>query len=216
MNDKNGICKIFSIILLCIFCLNVNSFAQDGEKSPTKAFFLSFVFPGLGERYVHSKGISNYLIISEVMMWCGYFGFKTYSNWLEGDYKNFAVTHALLNKSGKTKQFYVDIGNFNTVYDYNNTRRVQRDFERIYPGTADYFWEWDSRENRKKFEKMRIRKDTYENRAIFFVSGAILNRLVSAIEAAYLARREENRIKKTHLSFNSTPSGIILKLNYLF
>jgi len=193
-------------------------FAQQKAKSPAKAFFLSFVFPGLGEKYVQSTGISNYLIVSEVAMWCGYFGFKKYSTWLEGDYQNFAVTHAQLNDSPRSKQFYVDIGNFNTIYEFNNIRRVQRDDESIYPETADYFWEWDSRENRKRFEDMRIRKDTYENRTMLFVSGMILNRLVSAIEAAYLAKQNtpQTQTRKTYLSVEHNLTGLELNFRYMF
>ena len=88
----------------------------------------------------------------------------------------------------------------------------------MYPETADYFWEWDSRENRKRFEDMRIRKDTYENRTMLFVSGMILNRLVSAIEAAYLAKQNtpQTQTKKTYLSVEQNSSGLELNFRYLF
>ncbi|RKY84002.1 hypothetical protein DRQ09_09225 [candidate division KSB1 bacterium] len=211
---KNKFFILFLVFLVVL--LSSNLCAQRKEKSSTKAFFLSIILPGLGERYVQSKGIRDYLLISEIIMWSGYIGFKTYSNWLKEDYINFAVNHAKINKNGKSAQYYVDIGNFNNIYDYNHIKRIQRDFNVLYPVDSDYFWEWDSRENRKKFEKLRIRCDTYKNRKIFFISGAILNRLISGIEAVYLLRKREKSLNKTHISVEYTKSKIAFKLNYLF
>jgi len=217
MKNKVIKLKIIVLLLLCSFCFTRGTFTQTPDKSPTKAFLFSLVFPGLGEKYTGSKGISNLLIVSELIMWSGYFGYNKYSEWLERDYKNFAVTHAQINTAGKTHQYYVDIGNFDSIYDYNAAHRIQRDWENLYPENGQYYWEWDSWENKKRFEKIRIRKDTWENRTIFFVSGMILNRLVSAIESAYFAKKiNKDLTTEATLFFYSTSSGISCSLTYLF
>ena len=101
---------------------------QDNEKhddksiSPAKAFLLSFIIPGWGERYTGNKGISNYLIAAEITLWLSFLGVDLYSNWLEEDYKSFAADHAGVVNTGKRDKYYVHIVNFMNIHDYNTKK----------------------------------------------------------------------------------------------
>jgi len=46
----------------------------------------------------------------------------------------------------------------------------------------------DDDDNRKYFEKMRIKSDTWKLRASFLVGGMVVNHIISAIDALYLFR----------------------------
>jgi len=71
------------------------SFAQSSEvamahKSKGKAFILSLVLPGLGERYAGSHRKAHFFMASEVTLWLTYAGFISYREWRKQDYKTFA------------------------------------------------------------------------------------------------------------------------------
>ena len=58
----------------------------EKPKSKGKAFFLSLLLPGLGERYVGSNTKSQIFVGTEVLLWLGYAGFNRYSAWRKEDY----------------------------------------------------------------------------------------------------------------------------------
>jgi len=169
------------------------------KKSISKALLLSFFVPGLGEKYVGNNKLSKYIIISEISLWGLYIYHNVYSNWIEDDYKLFAVEHANINSSGKDKRYFVNIGNFSDIFGYNNKKRLDREDNLVYNEISSYYWKWDSDENKKKFKSMRIKSDTYNNRLSYFVAGIFLNHLISSINSAISAK---NYNKSIHSSSN--------------
>ncbi len=164
-------------------------------KSVSKALFLSLFLPGLGERYVGENKLSKYLIISEITLWGLYIYQRIYGGWIEEDYKLFSTAHAGINITGKDKKYFVNIGNFSDIFKYNSKKRVDREEEFIYDNISDYYWRWDSDENRQKFEDMRIESDKYINRLNYFIAGLFLNHIVSGINAAVCANKLNKSIK---------------------
>ncbi|MBN1155122.1 hypothetical protein JXB12_09425 [candidate division KSB1 bacterium] len=179
-------------------------------KSKGKAFLYSFILPGAGEYYLGRKSLAKTFFITEVFLWASYFSFETYSDWLREDMYTMAATHANANIHGRPAQYFVDIGNFNDIYLYNDTKERQREYYKIYD-IEDYYWSWQSEEYREKFEDLRISSDRAHNRAVFVVGAIIANHVVSAIDAVWQSSRLEKRMRQQdvnslNLHFSSPPN----------
>ncbi|MBN1351784.1 hypothetical protein JXJ21_20395 [candidate division KSB1 bacterium] len=197
--------------------LMINSFTerkfQEGEaesnktitkKSKGKAFMFSMLLPGAGEYYVGRKTRAKSFFISEISLWTIFAGLRIYGGWNEREYKTFAEDHALANTDGKKHRYFVDIGNFDNIYLYNDFQLRERDLEDVYPETAQYFWQWDNTANRDKFERMRIRSDDAYYRALFVGGIIFVNHLVSAIDAVWVSYKHNKQLNKagTHLDIH--------------
>ena len=64
-------------------------------------------------------------------------------------------------------------------------------------------WQWDNKENRIHFDKLRIQSVTYEKYARFAIGGLILHRLISLIDVIYLERRYPDLSLTPQLSTNA-------------
>ncbi len=87
----------------------------------------------------------------------------------------------------------MDIGNYDTIKDYNAEHLRNREMDALYPEDLKWSWVWDSSENRKAFEKKRIQSDQLKLAASFGVGALVLNHVVSAIDALYLTRVKEDQ-----------------------
>ncbi len=138
-------------------------------------------------------------IISEALAWGAYLGFTSSSNWLEDDYRTFAVTHANVKLEDKKDRYFVDIGNYNDIYEYNQAKLQDRDVPSLYTENEDFLWLWDTEENRRKFDRIRIRSDRASNRAEFAVATIILNHFVSAIHSILAVHKYNKSLAKQGL-----------------
>jgi len=115
-------------------------------------------------------------------------GSTTYANILKKNYIAYAVAHAAVSSSGKSHKYWVDIGNFSTIEDYNDEHLRNREMDDIYEVSPQWGWVWDSDSHRDFFEQKRILSDQMKQVASFGVGAMILNHMVSAIDALYLKR----------------------------
>ena len=174
---------------------SAESFEQKSQqKSKGRAFLQSLVFPGWGQYYAQSKSMTKVFVGSEALLLGTYVGFNVWSSWLEDDFRTFAVTHAKVDLNGKSAAYLVDIGNFDDITAYNQAQLRDRDVLDLYPRTSEFFWSWDSEENRRKYEDMRIRSDRAANRADLTLAAIFLNHLVSAIHSTLVVHRYNQRL----------------------
>lgn len=178
---------------------NFQDLQSQGRKSKGRAFLQSLILPGWGQYYAESRTMMKVFIGSEVLLWSTYLGFTTWSNWLEDDFRDFSVTHAGVTLAGKPDDYFVDIGNFDDIFDYNQAQLRDRDVNDLYPETEEFFWRWDSRENRDKFEDLRVRSDRAENRAELTLAAILVNHLVSAIHSTLAVFRFNERLAREEL-----------------
>ncbi|MFQ5770507.1 MAG: hypothetical protein ACE5HX_08230 [bacterium] len=183
---------------------NLQSF---NEKSKGRAFLQSLIIPGWGQHYAESKTMAKVFFVSEILLWGSYVGFTVWSNWLEEDYRTFATTHAGINPEGKPKRYFVDIGNFNDIFDFNQAQLRDRDVSDLYDETNEFFWRWDSEQNRREFEDMRIRSDRAENRAEFTLATIFVNHLISAIHSTLAVHKFNKRLAEKGLGFRIEVEG---------
>ncbi len=185
------------ILIASIALLSVPAHSQDDHRSPAKAFFYSLLLPGLGQKYVDGElGFAKYFIVTEAIMIGFALGNELYSDWLEEDYRAFAANHAGVDISGKSKDYFVTISRYNSIYIYNEFMRQDRYFNKVLNETPENIWIWDTVENRTKFYDLRVDADNVQNRTTYFYSGVFLNHVVSSIHAAIKAKRHNSRVKR--------------------
>lgn len=160
------------------------SSAPESKKSVILAVVASLLVPGLGEWYAGSFETGKYYLIAEGGLWLTYSGFRMYSNWLLQDAQTFASQHANADFSSKDDQYSVNIGNFNTTAEYNDTKNRNRQYDLVYQTTnLAYQWNWDTDANRLQFKNMRIQSGQVKNNAEFVIGAIVVNHLLSAFSA---------------------------------
>jgi hypothetical protein len=167
---------------------NLSSMNSAGYKSAGRAFLYSLILPGLGEAYTGHDNYTKFFLTVEATGW----GIYLLNNMqvVSGteDYKNYAVDHAGLDRAGKDAQYWINVGKYNTIYDYNEQRRRERDVSGIYSENEQNFWRWDSYNNRLYYDWKRIQTRELERKQVYIIGGLVLNHLLSAINALRLAR----------------------------
>ena len=165
-----------------------------GQKSVGLAFFMSLALPGAGEYYMGRKNLTAWFLTTEILLWTGLTANSLYADHLVEENRTYAVQHAGVNRDGKGKQFWVDIGKFNSIYDFNDQRRRDRYFDAIYSDeTADY-WLWDSKDNRLKYDGDRLGANEIKNQSVYFYASIVLNHLISAVNSMRIARKHNREL----------------------
>jgi hypothetical protein len=176
--------------------VNLIQVNAESEKSVLKAVALSLLLPGMGELYADGFESGKYFLIAETGLWLTYTGFEAYGHWLQNDARSFAARHASVTVDGKDDQFFIDIGNFLNVYEYNEKKLRDRDPARLYNPNGPYFWQWDTDASRARFRDLRVKSDNVLNNVRFVVGAIIVNHIASAINAARLASRWNRELSK--------------------
>ncbi len=200
------------ILIILLFQLGLLA-ANNLRLSPmVKSFFV----PGWGQVHHDSNVRARFFNLAETIILSGYVFSVKFSEYEKSKYISFAARHANINFYNKDREFWVDIGNYEDIYNYNQEQLRLRS-EDLYDDINEYFWSWDHDKNRKIFEEMRIKSDFYKKSSQFLIGGLVLNHIISAIDALYLTRL------KTPLSFDVTPSldrnqtvGITLNMIFSF
>ena len=178
--------KTFIVIFFLFFsgkliCQPVNEKALD-------PIIKSFLVPGWGQSdlgYKERSKIYNYI---EIGILLSMFSSTKYSNEIKRNYIAYATEHAGVISDGKDREFWVDIGNYNTLNEYNSEHLRNRDTGELYPQTVEWRWSWDNSENRKYFESKRIQSDKLKLFSTFTFGALFLNHFISSIDALYLKR----------------------------
>ncbi len=169
------------------------------QKKKGRAFLQSLLVPGWGQHYAESGTMMKVFIASEVLLWGSFIGLKTWGNWLENDYRTFSVQNAGVNLEGKSDMYFVDISNYDDILAYNQAQLRNRDVNALYTDTETFFWKWDSEQNRRKFDDMRIRSDRARNRADLTLAFIFTNHLISAIHSTLAVFKFNKRLEKQNL-----------------
>lgn len=171
-----------------------------------KYVLMSLVLPGSGEWAMGRKTLGKVFIGVDALFWIGYFSSKHYVNILQSDMEAYAALHAGVNSAGKDGQYWIDVGSYPSIYQFNEAKLRQRDLAATYPEGAGYDWVWDSEENRVKYVEKRFQRLDWKRRTDVLIGALILNRLVSAIDVIRLIKKS-NSAKPERQSY--------LNLNYL-
>ena len=180
--------KSFKIILLIVLSTINFSLAQDGLKITSKIppTIKSAILPGWGEYDLNKTSRGNFFLTTEIIG----IALTTFSyiksNNISTTYKAIAADHANVIGNGKNHQFWVDIGNYDSLIDYNDEHLRWREFDNLYPNETKWNWDWDTEEKRKEFENLRVESDRMKLVGKFFIGGLVLNHIISVIDVYYL------------------------------
>jgi len=190
------------------------------KKSVGKAFFYSLLLPGLGEAYIGNTTYTKIFLSLEVVGWGFLLGNYQHVSWLQKDYRNYAYQHANVSKKSKDDQFWIDIGKYDNIYEYNEQRRRDRDVDNIYDENNRYFWQWDSHANRLDYDGRRIHAKDLENDDVYYMGAIVLNHIVSAINALRLAKAHNRNLKESGwmmgVKFDNYRNSLSLSINQHF
>ena len=162
--------------------------------STGKAALYSALVPGLGEYYIGHKTKAKYFFAAEALTWIGYFSFRTYGSWKEDDMIRFASEKANANLEGKDEFFQDMLGFYIDIDQYNTLGRVS-DPERPYlEDTPENHWYWQSTDDQNAYRDIKnSARDAYR-RSDFMIGVAVVNRIISIIDAVRDAKRTNSRI----------------------
>lgn len=155
------------------------------KKSAGLAILYSMLLPGMGELYAGNYSSGKYFTIAEGLMWGTYIGMNVYANAKEDDYKTFAKAFAGANTAGKDNDYFARVSEYDNIYNYNNTKALERNFDEMYD-VETYYWKWQTTGERKTYRDMRTSSEQTYNDLRFVVGAMILNRIASAINAVRL------------------------------
>ena len=148
----------------------------------------SLIVPGWGE---HSLGFNKRGYIfnsSDIFLWITYAALRMQANALDKNMLAYATLHAGISPGVKDAVFYTDIGNYNTIYEYNEQKLRYRQVSAVYDESGEYFWAWDSESSRKEFDEIRLKGGVMKRNASFIVGALVVNRIISVFDIIVLTR----------------------------
>ena len=175
----------------------------DQQKPFFSPVVKSLVLPGWGEYSLDNQIRGRIFVLSETVLLLAILGSYSVAQRQETEYKAYAAEHAGIDPIGKDRQFWVDIGNYSSLFSFNEEHLRWRDFNALYEDNDTWAWAWDSSNNRERFENTRIASDSWRLRGSFLIGGVVLNHIVSAIDALYLSKI--SNIQETVVSPNYNP-----------
>ncbi len=193
----------------------------EGKKSGFLAVVYSLLLPGMGELYAGNYERGKYFTIAEGVFWGSYAALKIYGNWQRDNYKSYAVSNAGVDISGKSAKYFADISDYISVESWNDAKSLDRDFGEMYNSKQDN-WQWSSRTEMVQYRSMWESSEHAFNNVRFAVGAMILNRIISAIDAALLVRSHNKNLSRQtswNVSFGSSvyqPENFQLNFNYSF
>ena len=180
------------------------------EKSGFLAVVYSLLLPGMGELYAGDFSKAKYNLVGDGVLWLTFAGLNLYGGYVRDDGRTFAVQHAGVNLSGKDDQYFVNIGNFLDISEYNQKKLRDRTLSSVYSEdpNAGLLWKWDSDQNRQLFKDTRTFSDELFNGGRFVVLALVANRVWSAIHAAMLVSEYNDSLAPQQSSLPSFQSNV--------
>lgn len=172
-----------------------------GKKSLPKAILLSALVPGAGEWYVGSRTKAKAFFGVEAAIWVGYASFSVYKNWKYDDMIRFGDEFANAQLAGRDDAFLDLVGFYGSIDDYNSLGRAT-DPERPYlADTPENHWRWQTESAQSSFRQIKNSYREAKRRSDFMLGLAIVNRIVSIVDAVRDVHRHNAQIAN---DFSST------------
>ena len=180
--------------------LNLSYDYASEKKSVGLGIVYSLLLPGMGELYAGAYDVGKYFTIADGLLWGTFIGMEVYSNWQENNYQTYAAANADVDNSNKDADYYSTIGNYTSVFSYNEEKALERNYDEMLDPETD-FWKWNTTAERQTYRDMWTSSEQTSNDIRFVIGGLILNRIASAVNAARLVTSYNNKLKE-ELSWN--------------
>jgi len=179
------------------------SAAAMEEKNPLVAMLMSVALPGWGELYTGNTARAKGFLTAEAAIWLGYATFTIQEDMRTDDYHEFAQIFADV-PEGASSEYYQDIADYvrsEGTDSYNEAVRAEArslypddlEAQRAYLTANGYFgsssWEWESEARFEHYRDLRHIAGVSRKNAFYMTGLAVLNRALSAVDSAWMARR---------------------------
>ncbi len=201
--------KILNFKLMLIFVLVpvfVNAQEANFEldrSSPRGAFLRSLVLPGWGHHYLDKTDWrrGQYHMAADAVMILSYVGIRVRNNQLENDLETFARAYAGIDLSGRNRELFLAVANFDNLDEYNDFQLISRNWDNLITDNADNRWNWIDDDDRFRFQDKRERIDNNKNQLPALVTLMVANRIISGISAFVNTRNQNQLIPEARLSY---------------
>jgi len=184
-------------------------------KSVGKAFLFSLLLPGSGQYYLGYKNSAAVFLGLEAFCWLGLWANASYGAYLTTEYQTYAVQHAGVQKQGKNRRYWSDIGKYDDIYAFNQKREQERNFADLYDENTQNYWKWDSHVNRLDYDGKRLHANAVDARDVYFQLAVVVNHLAGAIHALFMARKQNSRKKRASWNWQLKTYGFTPGRRYL-
>ena len=177
----------------------------EPRKSPNEAFLYSLIVPGMGQLYTGAKRGYVYMA-AEVGLLATYFILRNSASNTREDYRDLVRQHVIFDGPGSFEDWdpiedfehATQYENWDHVYDSEETRKRTGkwywDDAKSFKDEADVDIEFDSPHRLEAFDLRQQANDTFQlARTVLGV--AILNHVVSAVEARITTKRFNTRLQ---------------------
>jgi hypothetical protein len=173
---------------IIVALLPLVSQAQETRRGGS-AFFKSLIVPGWGQLELGRKSAALTFFGTEVALVGGMLAMSSYGRAGRADYRSLAAAYAGV-VGNHDHDFYVDVGNWMSVDEYNERRLRDRQFDALYTSPEDR-WYWDSEDHRGQMERARVRSDGAFNKIFYLIGGLAINHVASAIHAGRAQSKQQ-------------------------
>jgi hypothetical protein len=166
---------------------------------------LSLAFPGAGQLYLGNGDRARQFFLAECAVWFG-FGVLQLQGHLRRDaYEQHAELFAGA-KTGMDDDYYRAVGKYlqsdpppgsyneevrrDARVRYPDDRNAQLRYEGENGYWGDESWRWESAARQSEYLELRTSSNRAFHHSNYFIAGMIVNRILSAIDAARLASRD--------------------------
>lgn len=225
--------KTLLLISMAVILLSLPGLLFSEEVSARRAMMYSALVPGLGEMYLGEHTRGAVFMGAEVLIMFAYFRLNKEVDWKTNSYRQFADRYAGIS-SNYGEDYYRLINSYISSDQYNSEIELYLRNRYIIweynPELYDYYmqqymisdedsWEWESREKWLRYREIRRDKQSLEILSNFALGAALLNRIISIVDSAILARninRESTILSNLRLEPDIRRNGCFLSYEFNF
>tara|TARA_Y100000768_G_scaffold380854_1_gene358618 strand:+ start:756 stop:1361 length:606 start_codon:yes stop_codon:yes gene_type:complete len=154
--------------------------------------FKNILIPGMGVPNTDTYDIvkKNYLL-REVLIWGILFSSIQNSDMYKDNYINYGSSYADTDVDSFNFQYAINVGDYESMSDYNNAMLGRRLPDKVYPQDEGYDWTWTSNSDRLKYRGMLRTSRDFDKIGDFAIAGLIVHRIVALINYNYLKNNSE-------------------------
>lgn len=172
-----------------------NDLMAQQNNDARGAVIRSMLLPGLGHYYAGEEHrMRGHLHLSTEITFIGtYFGLLQREKSLQRNYTTFAALRSGVNIEGKSRDFLIAIGEFQSIHHYNDFQLRSRNWHKLIEVTPENSWNWESPLDREQYRNLRARRDRIQNHLPAIIGLMLVNRAVASISSA-------NRVNRSNRS----------------
>lgn len=167
------------------------------ETSRMKVIAASMAIPGWGQKMTGHSGRAEAFLGAEIGIWTAFTVFQVQGHLRRNSYIDYAeVMAGVQNGDNASEEYYRNVGRYMSTEDY--MQDVQRDARARYLDDlearrayvenhsipTDRRWEWENQSDRHRYRDKRSASMSAYQRRTYMIGVGIVNRLLSAIDAA--------------------------------